>query len=182
MPKNTLSGMIRLAAAAGVFMVPMSITAQTLNYPETRKVDQVDDYHGTRVADPYRWLEDDRSAETAAWVAAENKVTFGYLEQIPFRAKVKQRLEQLYNYPKYGAPFRRAANFFYSKNDGLQNQSVIYVQQGLDGAPEPLIDPNKLSADGTVRRTVRVRPAGTSTLAYATSWAGGSSAAAGKVR
>jgi prolyl oligopeptidase len=127
------------------------VSAQKLAYPQTRKSDQVDDYHGTKVADPYRWLEDDNSAETAAWVKAENEVTFGYLEKIPYRAKVKQRLEQLYNYPKYSAPFRRGGDYFLFKNDGLQNQNVIYAQKGMDGAPEVLLDPNKFSADGTSR-------------------------------
>src|SRR5271166_3603484 len=125
--------------------------AQGLDYPQTRKDNQVDDYHGTKVADPYRWLEDDNSAETAKWVEAENKVTFGYLERIPYRAQVKQRLEQLYNYPKYSAPFHKGELLFFTKNDGLQNQSVVYVQKGLDGAPEVLLDPNKFSADGTTR-------------------------------
>lgn len=125
--------------------------AQSLDYPQTRKGDQVDDYHGVKVADPYRWLEDDNSAETAKWVEAEDKVTFGYLEKIPYRAQVKQRLEQLYNYPKYSAPFRKGEELFFTKNDGLQNQSVVYVQKGLDGAPDLLLDPNKLSADGTSR-------------------------------
>jgi prolyl oligopeptidase len=132
----------------GIFFV---LSAQQLQYPVTKKVDHVDDYHGTKVADPYRWLEDDNSAETASWVEAENKVTFGYLGQIPFRAKVKNRLEQLYNYPKYGAPFRKGENFYFYKNDGLQNQSVLYTQKGLDGKPEVLIDPNTWSPDGTVR-------------------------------
>lgn len=131
-------------AAAGSF-------TQELQYPQTRKVDQVDDYHGTKVADPYRWLEDDNSAETAKWVEAENKVTFGYLDKIPYRAEVKKRLEQLYNYPKYTAPFRKGELLFYMKNDGLQNQSVVYTQKGLDGAPEVLLDPNKFSAEGTTR-------------------------------
>ena len=125
--------------------------AQSLDYPQTRKGDQVDDYHGVKVTDPYRWLEDDNSAETAKWVEAENKVTFGYLEKIPYRAQVKARLEQLYNYPKYTAPFRKGELLFFTKNDGLQNQSVVYVQKGLEGAPEVLLDPNKFSADGTSR-------------------------------
>src|SRR5208283_1778806 len=140
---------LALAAAALGVLIPAS--AQQLNYPQTRKVDQLDDYHGVKVADPYRWLEDDRSAETAAWVAAENKVTFGYLEQIPYRQQVLARLKQLYNYPKYSAPLRKLENFFYSKNDGLQNQSVVYIQKGLEGTPQVFIDPNKFSADGTSR-------------------------------
>ncbi len=122
---------------------------QRLPYPKTKKVDHSDDYHGTKVADPYRWLEDDRSQETAKWVEAENKVTFSYLESIPFRDSLKQRLQQLYNYPKYSSPRRIGDHFIYSKNDGLQNQSVLYIQKGLDGTAEVLLDPNKFSTDGT---------------------------------
>ncbi len=120
-----------------------------LTYPETRKIDHVDDYFGTKVPDPYRWLEDENAAETAAWVEAENKVTFAYLEKIPYRQKIKVRLTQLFNYPRYSAPFRRGENYFFTKNDGLQNQSVYYIQKGFNGTPEVLIDPNKLSPDGT---------------------------------
>ncbi len=109
----------------------------------------MDTYFGTRVPDPYRWLEDDNSAETTKWVTEENKVTFGYLEKIPYRLSVKARLEKLYNYPRYGAPFRNGENFFFSKNDGLQNQGVYYMQKGLEGKTDVLIDPNKFSADGT---------------------------------
>ena len=122
-----------------------------MNYPLTRKDDQIDDYHGIKVADPYRWLEDDNSAETLAWVKAQNQVTFNYLEQIPYRAQLKQRLQELYNYPKYGIPARSGDYYLWSKNDGLQNQSVLYVQKGLEGTPRVLIDPNQLSPDGTVR-------------------------------
>ena len=125
--------------------------AQGLQYPKTKKVDHVDTYGDTKVPDPYRWLEDDNSAETAAWVTAQNKVTYGYLEQIPYRAQIKQRLEQLFNYPKIGAPYRKGQLYFFSKNDGLQNQSVLYIQKSLDAVPEVLIDPNKWSADGTIR-------------------------------
>lgn len=127
----------------------LSFSAEMLTYPKARKADQTDNYHGTAVADPYRWLEDDRSEETAKWVEAENRVTFAYLDKIPYRKQVKARLEQLYNYPKYGPPFRRGEYFFFSKNDGLQNQNVVYMQKGLEGTPEVLLDPNKLSADGT---------------------------------
>jgi prolyl oligopeptidase len=122
-----------------------------VDYPYTRKDNQVDDYHGIQVADPYRWLEDDNSPETLAWVAAENQVTFDYLDQIPYRSQLKQRLQELYDYPKYGVPSRSGTYYFWSKNDGLQNQSVLHVQQGLDGTPRVLIDPNQLSPDGTVR-------------------------------
>ncbi len=120
-----------------------------LSYPETKKVDTVDTYFGTTVADPYRWMEDDNSPEVAAWVEAENKVTFGYLDMISYRPQLKDRLTKLLNYPKYGSPTRRGEWFIFSKNDGLQNQSVQYIQKGLDGTPEVLLDPNKFSADGT---------------------------------
>jgi prolyl oligopeptidase len=122
-----------------------------VQYPDTRKDDQVDDYHGTKVADPYRWLEDDNSAETLAWVTAQNQVTRSYLERIPYRSQFQQRLQELYNYPKYGIPSRSGAFYLWSKNDGLQNQSVLYVQEGLNGTPRVLLDPNQLSPDGTVR-------------------------------
>jgi len=95
-----------------------------IKYPETKKDDVVEDYFGTKVPDPYRWLEDDRSPEVAAWVEAQNKVTYAYLDQIPYRAAIKDRLMKLYNYPKYGSPARRGEWFFSTKNDGLQNQSV----------------------------------------------------------
>ena len=120
-----------------------------ITYPESKKVEQVDDYFGTKVPDPYRWLEDDNSAETKAWVAAQNRVTFAYLDSIPYREKLKTRLTQLYNYPRISAPFRRGDTYFFTKNDGLQNQSVYYIQKGINGTPEELLDPNKFSADGT---------------------------------
>ena len=129
-----------------------SVPAQTkLKYPETRKSDQTDDYFGTKVADPYRWLENNDSEEVAAWVEAENKVTNEYLGRIPYRSAVQERLTELYDYPKIGAPSRRGEWFIFSKNDGLQNQSVFYIQKGLDGEPELLLDPNKFSEDGTAR-------------------------------
>ena len=125
------------------------VNAQGLQYPATKKMDHTDTYHGVKIADPYRWLEDDNSPETAKWVEEQNKVTFAFLEKIPYRAQVKQRLEKLFNYPKYSAPSRRGEYFIFSKNDGLQNQSVLYIQKGLDGTPEVLLDPNKFSTDGT---------------------------------
>ena len=125
--------------------------APRLSYPVTKKVNHADTYHGETVADPYRWLEEENSPETAAWVEAQNKITFGYLEKIPYRQKLVNRLEKLFNYPKYSSPTRRGEYFFFSKNDGLQNQSVLYVQKGLNGTPEVLFDPNKLSEDGTSR-------------------------------
>lgn len=125
--------------------------AQKLQYPKTKKVDQTDTYHNVQVSDPYRWLENENSSETASWVQEQNKVTFGYLEKIPFRQQIKERLEKIYNYPRYSAPYRKGEYFIFSKNDGLQNQNVLYIQKGLDGKPEVLIDPNKFSEDGTSR-------------------------------
>jgi prolyl oligopeptidase len=142
----------RAGLVAGVLAVMATLTlAESLRYPAARKVDQTDDYHGTKVTDPYRWLEDDRSEETERWVKAENELTFSYLDKIPYRAQVMKRLEELYNYPKYAQPFRRDKLYFFAKNDGLQNQNVFYVQTGLEGTPEVLLDPNKFSADGTSR-------------------------------
>ncbi|MCJ7643454.1 MAG: S9 family peptidase, partial [Candidatus Aminicenantes bacterium] len=122
-----------------------------LKYPVTKKVDQVDDYFGVKVADPYRWLEDDNAEEVKQWVKAENDATFGYFGRIPFREKIRKRLTEIYNYPRYSSPMRAGERYFFTKNDGLQNQSVIYVQKGLEGQPEVFIDPNALSVDGTVR-------------------------------
>jgi prolyl oligopeptidase len=118
-------------------------------YPVSKKVDVVDDYFGTKVPDPYRWLEDETSAETKAWIDDQNKVTFAYLDKIPYREKLKARLTQLFNYPKISAPFHRGDTYFFTKNDGLQNQSVIYIQKGENGAAEVFLDPNKFSPDGT---------------------------------
>ncbi|MEK7253354.1 MAG: S9 family peptidase, partial [Bacteroidota bacterium] len=118
-------------------------------YPNTATEDVKDDYFGTAVADQYRWLENDTAANTEAWVKEQNAVTFDYLSKIPFRDEVRSRFEELFNYPKFGAPFQVGEYFFFSKNDGLQNQSVIYRQKGLDGQPEEFIDPNKLSKEGT---------------------------------
>lgn len=122
-----------------------------IKYPETKKVDVVDDYFGTKVRDSYRWLEDNDSPEVARWVESQNKVTFTYLERIPYRAQVKDRLMKLFNYPKFGAPARRGEWFIFSKNDGLQNQAVYYIEKGLDGTPDVVLDPNKFSAGGTSR-------------------------------
>lgn len=125
-----------------------------LTYPKTRKVDHVDQYHGVSVADPYRWLEDDNSADTKAWVKAQNEVSFGYLEKLPLRETFKKRIEVLSNYEKLSAPTRRGEWFYFYKNSGLQNQSVLYRQKGLNGTPEEVLDPNKLSSDATTRLTV----------------------------
>jgi prolyl oligopeptidase len=124
--------------------------AQPVSYHATRQIEHVDDYHGTKVADPFRWLEDETSAETAAWIEAQNAVTFPYLERIPYRQKLLDRVMELSDYERYSAPSRKGSYFFFSKNEGLQNQSVLFAQQGANGAPEVLIDPNSWSADGTV--------------------------------
>ena len=122
-------------------------------YPETAKVDTVDVYFGTQVPDPYRWLENDTSAATTAWVEAQNKVTNEYLSQIPFRENLLKRLTELADYEKISAPVKKHGKYYFSKNDGLQNQSVFYVQDSLDGEPRVFLDPNKLSDDGTVALT-----------------------------
>ena len=155
MPRFRLLALVLLAAG-------QSLSAQgQITYPKTQKVDHVDDYFGTRVADPFRWLEDDTASAVKGWVQAQNAVTFGYLEKIPFRGALRARLQTLYNYPRIGAPNRNGPYYVFSKNTGLQNQSVIYIQKGLDGSAEVLIDPNTLSADGTVRLgNFRVSPDG----------------------
>lgn len=121
-----------------------------MTYPETRKADTVDNYFGIQVADPYRWLEDDRSAETEAWVKKQNKLSFSYLESIPFREKIRKRLRSIWDYPKYSVPFKAGNHYFFRKNDGMQDQSVLYIQDGLDQKARVFMDPNKLSEDGTV--------------------------------
>ena len=133
---------------AGSAMMMGAADAQ-IKYPVTKKVNQVDDYFGIKVEDPYRWLEDDNSNETKAWVEEQNKVTNAYLSAIPFRDKVKKRLEEMWNYAKYSSPFREGKYYYFYKNDGLQNQAVLYRQVGLNGTPEVFIDPNTMSKDGT---------------------------------
>ena len=139
-----------LTLVSSLVLAPILSMAQW-QYPNTAKVNQVDNYHGTEVADPYRWLENDRSAETAQWVKEQNKVTFDYLDKIPYRAALKQRIEKVFNYPKFSAPSRKNDWYYFYKNNGLQNQSVLYRQKGLDGSPEVVLDPNQLSPDGTTR-------------------------------
>lgn len=138
---------------SGIMVMSCAPQQKKLTYPKTEKVDTVDVYFGTEVADPYRWLENDTSAATAAWVEAENKVTNEYLAQIPFREQLLKRLTDLANYEKIGAPFKKHGKYYFYKNDGLQNQSVLYVQDSLEGEPRVFLDPNKLSDDGTVALT-----------------------------
>ncbi len=132
----------------------MFMTAQSqqskIVYPHAKKVDSADVYFGHKVEDPYRWMEDDNSVETADWVSAENKITRNYLDKIPFINELKDRLTEIWNYPKFGVPFSKGGRYFFFKNDGVQNQSVLYVQQRLTDIPQVLLDPNKLSDDGTV--------------------------------
>ncbi len=143
-----------------------------LKYPETQQVNQIDIYHGVEVADPYRWLEDPDSPETKAWVEAQNQVTFSYLSQIPQREEIKTRLTQVWDYEKYGIPFKRGERYFYYKNDGLQNQSVLYVLNSLDDEPRVLIDPNLLSEDGTVSLSGVAISKDGNLMAYALSYSG----------
>ncbi|MEM9412370.1 MAG: prolyl oligopeptidase family serine peptidase [Planctomycetota bacterium] len=123
-----------------------------MSYPVTEKVDQVDEYFGVKVPDPYQWLEDDvrESDQVEKWVDAQNKVTFGYIEQLPFRSEIEARLTKLWDYEKFGTPFKQGGRYYFSKNDGLQNQNVIYQIETLDGEPTVFIDPNQWSDDGTV--------------------------------
>ena len=121
-----------------------------IHYPTAKKTDTVDVYFGHQVADPYRWLEDDNSPETEAWVEAENKITFDYLSKIPFRNKLEEHLKEIWNYPKYRVPFKKGNRYFLFKNDGIQNQDVLYMMNDLESEPELLLDPNTLSEDGTI--------------------------------
>ena len=142
-----------LGLAAALLVTQAGLAQQAWKYPATATVEHVDTYHGVQIADPYRWLEDDNSAQTTQWVEAQNAVTFGYLGTIPFRAALRARLDVLQDYPKYTAPSRRGTRYFFSKNSGLQEQSVLFTQVGLDGTPEVLLDPNTFSKDGTSRLT-----------------------------
>ncbi|MDX1753547.1 MAG: prolyl oligopeptidase family serine peptidase [Salinimicrobium sediminis] len=143
-----------------------------LEYPQTRKGNTVDTYFGNNVEDPYRWLEDDRSAETEAWVKAQNEVTFDYLEQIPFREELKNRLTELWNYEKISAPWKEGDWIYFSKNDGLQNQNVIYRKKSEDAPAEVFLDPNKFSEDGTTSLSGAAFSEDGKTLAYSISEGG----------
>jgi prolyl oligopeptidase len=127
----------------------MQQSNSAIKYPAARKVDTVTNYFGTKVADPYRWMENDTTKERDEWIKAENQVTQDYLSKIPFRAELKKRLAKLYNYSKCSAPFHKGNYYFFYKNDGTQNQSVLFVQEGISGTPRILLDPNRLSSDGT---------------------------------
>ena len=148
------------------------VTINNIIYPKTKKVEQTDNYFGVLVKDPYRWLEMDTAADVAQWVKEENEVTHSYLDKIPFRNKLKERITQIINYPKYSAPMRAGEFYFFSKNDGLQNQSVIYYQKGLDGEPKVFLDPNALSKDGTSAITILGFSQDKKHVAYATNESG----------
>jgi len=146
---------------------------EALTYPDTRRdTSIVDDYNGTPITDEYRWLEIDTSDEVKTWVKDQNEVSFGYLESIPYREAIRERYEELFNYVKLSSPYKIGDYYFFSKNDGLQNQSVIFYQKGLDGEPEVFIDPNALSADGTVSINLLGFSADDKYVAYAQSSAG----------
>jgi prolyl oligopeptidase len=136
-------------AAICMFLIVLFAGAQQLKYPATKKSDHVDEYHGAKITDPYRWLEDENSKETNDWVMAQNKVTFSHLESIPFRKNVRNRLEQLWNFERQSVPEMQKNKLIYSRNTGMQNQSVIYMKEG-SLTPKVLLDPNTLSEDGTV--------------------------------
>ena len=162
----------RCIAVASVALAAAPLSAQRLVYPVTATGTVVDDYHGTKVPDPFRWLEDANSKETAAWIASENALTFGYLDRLPFRDAVKRRLTELYNYPRTSLPIREGGRLFFRRNSGLQRQSVVYSVRALADEPEVVIDPNLISADGsTSLATIAPSPDGRR-LAYALSEGG----------
>jgi prolyl oligopeptidase len=143
----------KLILSGGIFMLGISCTEKTetnITYPKAEKQNVTDTYFGVEVADPYRWLENDTAQAVADWVEAENKITQNYLENIPFRDKLKQRLTSIVNYEKIGTPFKKHGKYYFFKNNGLQNQSVLYVKETIDGAASILLDPNTLSDDGTI--------------------------------
>src|SRR5690606_31819581 len=154
--KCTMNKNLTLIALASLFTACQNQKAiqpaeeiSLLPYPATEKGDVIDDFFGTEVPDPYRWLESDTAADTKAWVAAQNEVTNAYLAQIPFREAIYKRLENLWNYEKFSAPFKEGDYTYFYKNDGLQNQSVLYRKKGEDGDVEVFLDPNHFSEDGT---------------------------------
>ncbi len=162
--------MIRILSLA-VLLSMTGTHAQTV-YPATRKSDTVDTYHGTAVPDPYRWLEDDNSAETKDWVTSQNGVTFGYLDQIPQRKPIRDRMTALFNFERYSAPYRAGERYFFSRNNGLQNQNVWFTASNLDAEPVLLVDPNTFSPDGTVSMGAPIPSDDGRTVAYQVSKSG----------
>ncbi len=170
-PLATLPIML-LVSATVLGPVATSAGAQQLHYPDAKRVDQVDDYHGTPVADPYRWLEDVDAPDTRSWIEAENAVTFAYLATIPQRDAIRRRLTALWDYPRFGTPFKKRGQYFFFKNDGLQNQAVLYHQPSRSADPTVLLDPNTLSSDGTVALSTLELSDDARRLAYATAASG----------
>ena len=158
--------------AVVIFTTACSSLNSHLKYPRTHRVGQVDDYHGTRVADPFRWLENPDSPESRRWIEAQNVVTSNYLAKIPSRAALKERLTKLWNYERFGLPYKEGQRYFYSRNDGLQNQAVLYSLPDLDAPPQVLLDPNTLSKDGTVALKNYVISHDGTLMAYGLSTAG----------
>ncbi|HCC51897.1 MAG TPA: S9 family peptidase, partial [Porphyromonadaceae bacterium] len=146
--RTSIGVMVGFGLMSGLYGCTMK--SDKMRYPVAEQQGVTDDYFGTTVPDPYRWMEDDTAETVAGWVEAENKVTQAYLAKIPFREQLKQRLTELTDYEKIGMPFKKHGKYYYYKNDGLQNQSVLYVKETLDGESSVLLDPNKLSDDGTV--------------------------------
>ncbi|MBU0617876.1 MAG: S9 family peptidase, partial [Planctomycetes bacterium] len=142
--------MVLLAHIGTANAQPAQACDHPLAYPGTKMVDVVEELHGVKIADPYRWMEDLDSPEVKAWIDAQNEVTFGYLAQIPERERINKRLTELWDHEKYGTPYKRGTRYFFSKNDGLQNQYVLYVAESLDTEPRVLLNPNQLSEDGTI--------------------------------
>lgn len=169
--KNRVS-LLFVFAFLFVFSAAVADAQSPLSYPETKAVDQTDDYFGTKVSDPYRWLENPASEDSKAWIEAQNKVTSAYLETIPEREKIKERLTKLWNYEKYSTPFKEGKSYFYYKNDGLQNQSVLYVSDSATDPGRVLLDPNTLSEDGTVALAGIAISSDGRTLAYGISKGG----------
>ncbi|HEY6808029.1 MAG TPA: prolyl oligopeptidase family serine peptidase, partial [Gemmatimonadales bacterium] len=153
-------------------MTPLSAVRSPTRYPPARRADVVDDFHGTRIADPYRWLEAVDAPETRAWIEAENRVTEAFLNAVPARDAIRRRLTELWDYPRFGTPFHKAGRWFFWKNDGLQAQAVLYHAGELDGEPAVLLDPNTLSADGTVAITTAAVSEDAALVAYARASAG----------
>jgi prolyl oligopeptidase len=161
-----------LLAFAMTLLAADDAPSPTLTYPHAKTVDQVDDYHGTEVLDPYRWLEDTDAADTREWIEAENKLTFSYLEQIPYRQAIHDRLKTLWNFERYGVPEQQGGRYFYQHNTGLQNQSVLLVADSLAAEPRLLLDPNTLSTDGTVALVGQTVSDDGKLLAYGTAASG----------
>ena len=163
--------MIRPVLALSVGLATM-LSAQPKRPPVTRAGATIDDYHGTKVADPYRWLEDVDAPETLAWVATQNQVTFDYLRALPGRDALKGRLSELYDYERFSVPYYRGGRYFYARNSGLQNQAVLYVEDAGTGTSRELLDPNRLSDDGTVALALTEPSPDGSLLLYATAASG----------